>query len=109
MIWPFRKNAVSRSERERCDAWPVFVDGKTPVRCWTRPDGDERVFLIRRREGTFTTEREYFSHEEFENCWSGSGCSSIYDSADTATKELAVMYPWIKEVEPEAQDAELQE
>jgi len=105
-MWPFKRKKVMQWPRERSDAWPVFVNGWIPIRCWTRPDGDERIFLIKRKEGTFMTEHEYFSHDEYENCWIGSGCRSIYDTPASAIREITVMYSWMNEVKPETRDAE---
>jgi hypothetical protein len=106
MIWPFKKKPTRPWPPVRSDNWPRYVDGRVPIACWTHPSGDERVFLIRRREGTYTTDAEWFSNEEFEMCWIGSGSSSIYDTEETARWELSAQYPWTNDVEAKALDAE---
>ena len=104
MFWPFRKKKAWL--RERSNAWPRFMDGMTPIACWTHPDGDHRVFLVSRRDGTFTKYSEFFSHDKFENCWvpEDSG-GSFFDSEDTAIREIHGQFPWSKDVEPEGRNA----
>jgi len=85
------------------DAWPVFVDGRKLLARWIHPDGKSRVFLVARSDGLFSKCSERFSEEEFEWCWlpdeRGGG---LYDTAQTAEKNIRLEYPWVAQVKKEA-------
>ena len=99
MKWPFKKDKTTQPIRNRSEAWPKFVNGNETIACWTNQTKDERVLLIRRSDNLFQIESEYFSDDEYENCWFPNGSSSIFDSEETAVREIESIYPWITEVE----------
>ena len=102
-MWPFKKNKekIHPWPPVRSDAWPKYVDRSRPILCWTNFDDDERVFLIERADGHFTSEYQYFSDHEFEMCWIASGSTSIYDSAEAVMREIGVKFPWTKNIVPQ--------
>ena len=107
MIWPFKKKETLEYLPERSDAWPVFVDSKTAIACWMHPDRMQRVFLIKRHDGTFSRWSENFSDHKLEMCWMQDDAGgSFYDSEETATQEIHSTYPWTEGVEPERRNAE---
>lgn len=72
----------------------------TKVACWTHPDGTQRVFLLRKYDGTFSHEHQHFSNYEYKNCWiAGNPAHSIYESEEIALREITGNYPWTKTVE----------
>jgi hypothetical protein len=102
MTWTFKKKEELHPwPPVRSDAWPKFVDGKRPVLCRPHPNDNERVCLVERPDGNFTSVYEYFSGHEYEMCWIGSGCSRIYDSAETAAQEIHIEFPRAKKIVPQ--------
>lgn len=65
------------------------------------PDGRERVHIVRRSNGSFGFEEEYFSDHPSEMCW----CSRtqlplcICDSAETALREARSRVLWLVEAD----------
>jgi hypothetical protein len=60
------------------------------------PDRKRRVHIVRRGNGTFSHEEEYFSTDEFEMCWIPlSGHLSVFDSVDTALREARGRLNWL--------------
>jgi hypothetical protein len=61
------------------------------------PDGDERVHIMRRANGSYGFEEEYFSAHPAEMCW----CPRrqmplcICDSAETAFREAQARVDWL--------------
>lgn len=85
------------------DSWPSFVDGRVALARWVHPNGKNRVFLIRRGDGRFSKYSEQFSEEEFEMCWlPDERGGSLYDSIETAERNVVLEYPWTGEVKKEA-------
>lgn len=83
------------------DRWLRFVTGSAVCR-WTSPDGKQRVYLVARNDGMFSSASEYFSGAEFEHCWASNGITGgIYDSENTAIREIQAAFPWSREVERE--------
>ena len=83
------------------DRWPKYVMG-SPVCRWTSSDGKERVYLVARNDGGFTSGSEYFSDAEFEHCWCPVGTSgSIYGSEEIAVREIHAAFPWSRDVKRE--------
>jgi hypothetical protein len=81
------------------DTWPIFIHGNVAVSRWTHPDGKRRVYLIARGDGLFSRCSEHFSNDEFEMCWiSDDVGASVYDSEETAVREIHSTYPWSREV-----------
>jgi hypothetical protein len=81
--------------------WSRFIAGNSRYR-WTHPDGRHRAYLIVRTDGLFTCGSEYYSDVDFEHCWIPEGVGgSLYDSEETATRELLLMFPWARDVQRE--------
>jgi hypothetical protein len=60
------------------------------------PDGTRRVHIVRRKNGTFGHEEEYFSTDEYEMCWIPlSRHLSVFDSAETALREARSRMGWL--------------
>ena len=88
-------------EKRDLNRWLKFVSGSAVCR-WTSPDGKERVYLIARRGGGFSSGGEYFSDAEHEHCWLPIGASGgIYDSEEIAIREIQSNYPWARDVKRE--------
>ncbi len=101
MFWPFGKKKGLGSSQPRCDDWPNFANGKRPLARWTSTDRTLRIFLIANPDGTFGSRSEYFSNDQYALCWMEySGGASIYDSEDTAAREIHDAYPWTRDVVP---------
>ena len=68
------------------------------------PDGRERVHIVRRANGSFGFEAEYFSAQPAEMCW----CPRpqrplcICDSAETALREARTRVGWLTQAAAEA-------
>ena len=90
----FTSRATAKPDPAR---WPRFVMG-SPVCRWTSRDGKHRVYLIARQDRAFSSSSEYFSDDEFENCWVTAGVDgSIFASEDIALREIRAAYPWTKD------------
>ncbi len=99
------KKGKKNAQRHIPDDWPVFVTGITALRRWTHPEGDQRIYLIVRSNGTFGRWTEVFSSFNDEWCWIADDRhdrrGSFYDSEDTAEREITSEYPWTQDAEPE--------
>ena len=84
------------------DSWPSFADGRRTLARWIHPNGKSRVFLVQRLDGRLSKYSEVFSEEEFEMCWlPQERGGSLYDSTETAERNIGLEYPWTKEVKKE--------
>jgi hypothetical protein len=69
---------------------------------WSHPDGQYRVYLVARSDGLFCLWTEFWSDAEYEHCWLSDRMSnSIYDSEETAIREIHARFPWTRKQEPE--------
>lgn len=106
MIWPFKNKNKEKWPPERSDAWPRYINGLEAIACWTNQEKTKRVFLIKKSDGTFSYDSQYFSDDEFEMCWILDGIGkSIYDSKEIAEKEIHGNFPWTKNIKPETKIA----
>jgi hypothetical protein len=81
------------------DDWPILIFGHVAVSRWTHPDGKQRVYLIARGDGLFGRWSEHFSDDEDEMCWTPDDLgASLYDSEETAVREIHSASPWSREV-----------
>jgi hypothetical protein len=61
------------------------------------------VYLIARGDGLFSLCSEHLSHDDLEMYWiADDQGASIYDSEETAVREIHSRYPWSTEVSREA-------
>ena len=62
-------------------------------------DRERRVLIFQRDDKTFGFEKEYFSIAEHENCWvpRGGHSTSIFDSEETALREVYSRVTWLTE------------
>lgn len=87
---------------ESDDPWPQFIHGNVAVSRWTHPSGQRRVYLIVRGDGLFTRFSEHLSDVDLEMCWISDDLgASLYDSEETAVREIYCAYPWSREVSRE--------
>lgn len=90
-------------------SWPSFVNGQVAIRRWTHPDGNDRVYLIKRADGGFTLEAERLIFEEMAVTNSTDGYvwvptnrfASHFDPEEIAIREIHLRYPWTQEMTPE--------
>ena len=101
MIWPFKKIPSSSVNAGRNERWPRFVHGNRAILCWIDPDRTKRLFLVARRDGTFSVDSWFFSEDKYEMCWiPNTQGKSLYDSEETAVREIHATNPWTRDVEP---------
>ena len=90
---------AERADRSSENDWPTFIHGNVAVCRWTHPDGQRRVYVISRGDGLFSRWSEHFSDHEDETNWiSDDVGASVYDSEETAVREIHSVYPWSREV-----------
>jgi hypothetical protein len=99
--------------------FPHVYATQTPIRSWFRPDGREQVILLRNSDGFWSycsagfhlggeflcmTKDEYtgpsglvLPDDVKEEWWDG-GHDSVYDTEDTALRNLRAQFPWIQNV-----------
>ncbi|MES2980705.1 MAG: hypothetical protein V4727_00195 [Verrucomicrobiota bacterium] len=93
--------------RSRSSAvWPSYANDLVAAQCWTHPNKKERLFLIVKPDGTYTTDYEQYSSDTYDNCWIPYGPSSIYDSEATAIKEAIADHRWMADVKPQKRETE---
>ena len=80
------------------DDWPVFIHGNLAVARWTHFNGKQRIYLIARGNGLFAQWSEHLTADETAWVMDDDPCSSIYDSEETAVREINSIYPWSREV-----------
>ncbi|MES9901637.1 MAG: hypothetical protein ABW168_03010 [Sedimenticola sp.] len=79
---------------------PSFTDKRQLKMVWVNHRLNERAFIYQTTQGYWGMWGEYFSEHEAEMCWCGDDMGGhIFDSEDTATKELKAAHPWAKEIE----------
>jgi hypothetical protein len=102
--------------------FPRLYAGETPIRRWFSPDGRRQVVLLRCSDGfwsycgsTFHLGCEFecmgrdewartFSAavpEDIEEEWWDEGHDSLYDTLETALRNLREQFPWIQDVAAE--------
>jgi hypothetical protein len=107
-------NARRKSSEQRIppkargrEDWPAFVMGRRAILRWTHPDGKHRAYVIARDDDHFMKWSEFFSDDEFENCWIAEDMGgSFYNSEATAIREVHGAFPWTQELQPERRAAE---
>ena len=64
-------------------------------------DRTRRVLIVKRKNGSFGYEEEYFSQDPMERCWCryGQRPFSICDSVETALKEAEGRIEWLSSME----------
>jgi len=77
-----------------------YIDEGVVSKVWLNKNSKERV-CIYSKNGIWGIRYDYFSEHETEMCWC---CENegvhLYDSEETAIKELYASYPWAKEIHP---------
>ena len=80
---------------------PETVDdeGDEQVREIIAPDGQGKVFLMRRSTGTYYFEEWYFDADPMTNCWlpQSRQMISFFDSAETALREAVARVSWMQQ------------
>jgi len=61
-----------------------------------RPNGSERVVIVRRADGNFTYRKQWMKVSDGEMIWSPGLDVGIYDSPDTAEQEARLQTEWLR-------------
>ena len=92
---------LSMTEETYSEDIPKFFDKRKLKLVWVNYELKERVFIYSTISGTWGMWGEEFSDHEAEMCWCGDDMGGhIYDSEQTAIKELKAAYPWARDMDP---------
>ena len=82
------------------EEFPKTLGEATVTKVWLNSEGNEIVYVYF-KNNIWSFGFEYFSNHEYEMCWcSANEGARMYDSEETAIKELFANHPWSKEIEP---------
>jgi len=93
-----------RADQEANRPWRPWTPGDYPVVRWVSPDGDERVYAVRRSDSFFTCGSDHFNKgDNWEpGHWRPYDTGgSLFDSLETAISEIRAKYSWVREGSPE--------
>jgi hypothetical protein len=93
----------------RVALWPPDDSGPPhaaePLAEYSSPDGQLRLTLYRRADGRFSYGVDRYWVEDFpeyhDEYWSPHSGSGLFDSAESAIREAALLFPWIAPAEPD--------
>ncbi len=66
------------------------------VKILERPDGSERVVIVRRADGNFTYQKQWREITDGEVTWDAGLDLGIYDSPETAEQEARLRTQWLR-------------
>ena len=81
--------------------WPSLVNDHQAIECYTNPEGDYSIYVVKRADGNFCTYEEELSEYDGQINWLPIGMSSsIYESKDELLKSIELNNPWVSRIEP---------